>query len=275
MSRHSPKAGTADWLLDAVKSNPEGLLFLAAGCALLLRSGGALPASRSGRAASGSESEADARPAAAARDWGVAENLSQAADSARAYATEMNEKITGAARSYASAASDYADEARRTMADQSGRVLRDTQQTLQQTFSRMLQDQPLAVAAAGLAAGAAVAAAFPATEIERRTLGAAGERFKDVAAERLKDATTRAGEKFMSAADERGLNKDGLRDLTRDVAGAFGSALSGEPSGARSNQGGQGPDWTAGPSGGGSPMPGGGRSDREPSDSSSGERGPR
>ena len=31
---------TSDWLVGAVKSNPEGLLLLAAGCALLLRSGG-------------------------------------------------------------------------------------------------------------------------------------------------------------------------------------------------------------------------------------------
>ncbi len=41
MTRHSNTSaqGTSDWLMGAVKSNPEGLLLLAAGCALLLRSG--------------------------------------------------------------------------------------------------------------------------------------------------------------------------------------------------------------------------------------------
>ncbi len=36
---HRDAQGTGDWIMGAVKSNPEGLLLLAAGCALLLRSG--------------------------------------------------------------------------------------------------------------------------------------------------------------------------------------------------------------------------------------------
>ena len=41
MTHHSHREaqGTGDWIMGAVKSNPEGLLLLAAGCALLLRSG--------------------------------------------------------------------------------------------------------------------------------------------------------------------------------------------------------------------------------------------
>jgi hypothetical protein len=58
MTRHSQTSqGTGDWLMGAVRSNPEGLLLLAAGCALLLRSGSSMgaskPADRSVRTASG------------------------------------------------------------------------------------------------------------------------------------------------------------------------------------------------------------------------------
>jgi hypothetical protein len=31
--------GSTDWLVSAIKKNPEGLLLMAAGCALLLRTG--------------------------------------------------------------------------------------------------------------------------------------------------------------------------------------------------------------------------------------------
>ena len=56
----------------------------------------------------------------------------------------------------------------------------------------MLREQPLAVALAGLAAGAAVAAAFPRTEPENRTLGPAHDA--------LTKAAAKAGENLMGAA---------------------------------------------------------------------------
>ena len=40
MSMHSDNSRRAGWLVGAVKNNPEGLLLLAAGCALLMRSAG-------------------------------------------------------------------------------------------------------------------------------------------------------------------------------------------------------------------------------------------
>ena len=40
MNNNSNTGGlSADWLMSAVKKNPEGLLLLAAGCALLFRTG--------------------------------------------------------------------------------------------------------------------------------------------------------------------------------------------------------------------------------------------
>jgi len=89
----------------------------------------------------------------------------------------------------------------------------------------------LTVALVGAAAGAAVAAAFPASDLENRTLGPTGERLRDAAGragEQLKDAATKAGQRLAAAADERGLNTEGLKEVARDVGETFSSALEGE-----------------------------------------------
>src|SRR4029079_10916170 len=88
--------GSTDWLMGAVKKNPEGLLLLAAGCALLMRSG----SSWLGSAASGSGSsngsfnnQPQHHPSSAPRgdrgsDWGVTEGISRTAETARDYASD-------------------------------------------------------------------------------------------------------------------------------------------------------------------------------------------
>ena len=83
------------------------------------------------------------------------------------------------------------------------------QSTFQSTMNRVLQDQPLVVALAGMAAGAAVAAAFPTTDFEKGTLGPLGEQVSDAASrmgEQFKEATVKAGEKLKNVVDEKGLN---------------------------------------------------------------------
>jgi len=126
---------------------------------------------------------------------------------------------------YVSAAGDYAEEARRSIVDQSGKMVEQAQSTVE----RIVREQPLAVAIAGLATGAAVAAAFPATRFERETLGQAGEQLSQAvssAGERLSDAASAAGERLMSAVEEKGLNKEGLKEVARDVAGSFEKSFS-------------------------------------------------
>jgi hypothetical protein len=114
--------------------------------------------------------------------------------------------------------------------DQSGRIAQQAQSTVQSTVDRVMNQQPLVVALAGLAVGAAVAAAFPATEVEQRTLGPAGERLSEVAADagrQLNQAASAAGERLKSAAEERGLSAEGLKEMASDVAGTFGDTLKG------------------------------------------------
>jgi hypothetical protein len=253
MNNNSNPGGlSADWLMSAVKKNPEGLLLLAAGCALLFRtrssrsrqwhghqsypSGQGQPGPRMDHRGSGG------------KDWEMPEGISGAADTAREYASNVGKAVGETARSYASAAGEYADQARQTVSEtarsyasaageyadharqtimhQSGRIAEQTQSTIE----RILREQPLAVAIAGAAAGAAIAAAFPSTRMEREALGPTGKRLSEAATnagERLSKAASAAGERLMSAADERGVNAEGLKEVARDVAGSFEKSFSG------------------------------------------------
>jgi hypothetical protein len=247
---------SADWLMSAVKKNPEGLLLLAAGCALLFRTG----SSRSRQWSHGYQSYPGGQGqhgprmehrGSGGKDWEMPEGMSRAADTAREYASNVGKTVGETARSYSSAAGEYADQARRTVSetarsyasaagefadhasqtirDQSGRIAEQTQSTIE----RIVREQPLAVAIAGAAAGAALAAAFPATRMERETLGPAGKRLSEAATnagETLSKAASAAGERLMSAAEERGVNAEGLKEVARDVAGSFEKSLSGSGS---------------------------------------------
>jgi hypothetical protein len=250
MSRQSQTGNTSsDWLMGMVKNHPEGLLLLAAGCALLLRSGGSSrpaqayprPADFHGQHSGQASSHSGSGNGESAGDWGVGETVSQAADSARGYASGVAGKVGETASSYASTASSYASSAASYAAEQSGQYARQAQSTLQDTITRVVQDQPLTVALAGLAAGAAIAAMFPATDMEKQTLGPAGQRLTEAAGqlgEQLKEGAAKAGERLMSAAEERGLNADGLKEVAREAAGAFGSSFSGEKEDAHSGSSG-------------------------------------
>jgi len=95
----------------------------------------------------------------------------------------------------------------------------------------VLRDQPLAVAVAGLAAGAAVAALFPSTEVEGRTLGGAREALTGAAGkagEMVMDAAEKAKERLQSAAEERGFSAAGLQGLAGEVAETFTGAVAGK-----------------------------------------------
>lgn len=227
MSMYSDSdSGAAGWLVGAVKNNPEGLLLLAAGCALLMRSSGASK-SRMSRDAREYGRNNMTQSGREARDRTVGERLSETAE----YVSDIGESVVETASSYASSVSGYADDVARAAAEQTGRFAQQAKSGVGDTISRVVQEQPLTVALVGAAAGAAVAAAFPATDLENRTLGPTGERLRDAAGragEQLKDAATKAGQRLAAAADERGLNTEGLKEVARDVGETFSSALEGE-----------------------------------------------
>ena len=205
----------SDWLISAFKQNPEGLLLLAAGAVLLMRK--AIPTA-TGEAARNPEGNG---------------GLARAAATAKQSASEFVDETMETAGAYASSAADYADKPGRVVGEQSERVMKQAQATLQSSIGRVVQEQPLSVAIAGLAAGAAVAALFPSTEVERKTLGPIGDQVSDVAGrvgEQLKEATARAGETLKTAAEERGLTKEGLKEVATEAAEAFSNTMGGQPS---------------------------------------------
>jgi hypothetical protein len=222
-------------LLGAARRNPEALLLLAAGCCLLMRSGGSVFKRTSqvryddtGHAHRTDFRRASPGPASSS----VREGLSRAADAAGDYASDIKDRVSDAASSYTEAAADFAQDAGRSVSEHTSRLTRQAQSTLESGMNRVLREQPLAVVMAGLAAGAAVAAVFPTTEIEDRTFGAAGESLRQAAgkaAERVKDAAGKAGERLKSAAEERGLTTEGLKEVAGEVTDTFTGAVSGKP----------------------------------------------
>ncbi len=224
--------GSLDWLMSAIKKNPEGLLLLAAGSALLLRTGSSGDRRSSQQYQSepmgyGEQSPQMQHADSRGKDWEIPEGISQAADNARDYASNVSRTVGEQARSFAAAAGEYVEGARDTIKNQSGRIAQQTQSTIE----RIVREQPLAIAIAGLAAGAAVAAAFPATRVERETLGEAAKRLGQVASsagERFSEAASAAGERLKSVAEEKGLEAEGFKDVARDVAGAFGKSFTGQ-----------------------------------------------
>ena len=224
MTRQSTSG--SDWIISAFKQNPEGLLLLAAGAVLLMRK--AIPTATGEKAI----------PTATEEAVRVAEGnggLARAAANVKQSASEFVNETMETASAYASSAADYAGQAGRAVGEQSERVMKQARSTWQSSIGRVVQEQPLTVAIAGLAAGAAVAALFPSTDVERKTLGPIGDQVSDVAGrvgDQLKEATARAGETLKTAAEERGLTKEGLKEVATEAAEAFSNTMGGRPSGA-------------------------------------------
>ena len=215
---------SGEWIFNTIKRNPEGLLLLAAGAVLMLRTG----TTSSPRSAF--QDNSDGRAVGAQVADALSDTARRATDAASSYAaaaTDTARQTMDTAKSYASSAGNYAEQATRKVSEQSDRLI---QQTKSMTRG-VLQNQPLAILAAGLAAGAALAAAFPTTELEKETLGPVGEQASKAAAhvgEQLKQATMKAGEKLKSAAEERGLHTEGLKEVAGEVADTFKASMRGE-----------------------------------------------
>jgi hypothetical protein len=173
--------GNPDWLWANLKHNPEGLLLLVAGGALLLRRGSSRPGTQhdsehvQGYRAH-RESMADHMPYQS-RVADRANAASGSAEKAREHASLLGKQMNETTRDYAAAASEYAHATREKVVEQSRRLADKAQSRVQS----VVREHPLAVALAGLAAGAAVAAALPATTPERRVLGPARQRLYEAA----------------------------------------------------------------------------------------------
>jgi len=169
-----------DWLIGTAKRHPEALLVLAAGCALLMRSGGG--------SSQGAFTQSSSESAGSDGRWQV----SRATEKASGIASDLKDRATDVA----SSVSDYAGGVGRTISAETSQIAGQAQSTLQTGFGHLLQEQPLALVVLGLAAGAAIATLLPATEVEERTLAPARDAIAGV--------TGKVGENLIAAASDAG-----------------------------------------------------------------------
>jgi hypothetical protein len=148
------------------------------------------------------------------------------------------ERMAGSAGDYASTVAGYAEDRSRRLSRQASRFgkrgVRLGRQA-QSAAGEMIHEQPLAVAALGLAAGAAVAAMLPRSEIEERAFGPAREALSEAAGgvvDSVKEAAGEATRRAQEAVVEHGI--EGLRDVARDAARGFTEGFSGEAGGESS-----------------------------------------
>jgi hypothetical protein len=240
-----------NWLASKIKQNPEAFLVLAAGCALLLRTAGSLSraAPRYPSDSWNDESRWDSarnRTVAAARDAaaglqdrvnettaGVSEKISDYAASLSDHASALSEKATG----YVADLSDQATDWGRSAAHETSRMTAQARSSMQDGLGRMVKEQPFAVAALGVAMGAAVAAFLPPTRAERnalRPLGDAAVGAVTAGFDQIKGAASATGEQLKDAAQRRGLSADGMKDMAREATQTFTDKLAG--GGAREAQ---------------------------------------
>jgi hypothetical protein len=104
--------------------------------------------------------------------------------------------------------------------------------TARDNLSELFRRQPLALGAVGLAIGAGIAAALPATELEAEYFGEASDDFKeqaaDFASEQVSRATTIAEEVATAVSDEarrQGLTVDAAKSALADIPGKLGRVV--------------------------------------------------
>jgi hypothetical protein len=240
-----------NWLVSKVKRNPEAFLVLAAGCALLLRGAGSSSGEtvryRNGRWSD--ESNAN-RATAAARNYasdmrdrvsdrvsGMTDQVKDAAaavsDTASDYAASLSRTanaVSEKAADYASSLTDQASEWGRNVGQQTTRMTAQARSSIEDSAARMLREQPFAVAALGVAAGAAIAALLPPTGAEERALRPLREAATDAVAaakENVKEAVSATGEQLKESAERRGLSAEGVKDMAREASQTFTQKLAG------------------------------------------------
>jgi hypothetical protein len=233
-----------NWLMTKVKRNPEAFLVMAAGCALLLRASG----SRSrGTAHDPNASWNDQSPWEDMRDRPKATARSVAADlqdrvkgtaavvseKASDYAASLADNasaISERAAGYASTLTDQATDWGRSAVSETARMSARAQSSIKDGMGQVIKDQPFAVAALGVAVGAAVAAFLPPTRAEQdalRPFGDAAANAVNSGVNQIKDAVSATGDQLKDAAQRRGLNADGIKDMAREASQAFTDKLGG------------------------------------------------
>jgi hypothetical protein len=174
---------------------------------------------RSGASAAGSAASDAARS--------VSDSVTAGVAAAGNLAAGAGALVSEAAGTVAETVGQYAGTAREAVADQGGRIFDETNRLthgLVERTGRLIREQPLAVAATGLALGVAIAAVLPRTKTEDSLLGETSDAVKDTVAgaateqlQRAAEATGRVVEEAKNAATKEGLSASAAVDAIRDL----------------------------------------------------------
>ncbi|MES0115880.1 hypothetical protein NKK52_07795 [Mesorhizobium sp. C277A] len=154
-----------------VRDNPLPVTMVGAGLAWLMFGSGT--SNTAHRSAGYPLPSAPGRHDVAGERGGLGGTLSDAAESLSSSAASVGDTISSTARAAAAGLTGSAANASSTTGDMAAKASRSAQD--------LLEDQPLAVAAVGLAIGAAIGAILPHTATEDEQLGAYGDKLRDSA----------------------------------------------------------------------------------------------
>jgi hypothetical protein len=154
----------------------------------------------------------------------IGSGVSSATETLRDVGTAGLDRVARAGSEVAGAAYDYAQ----NIPDAGGALFSSARQNLSELF----RAQPLALGAVGLAIGAGIAAALPATDLEAEYFGEASDNFKeqaaDFASEQVSRAATVAEEVVTAVSDEaekQGLTVDAAKSALADIPGKLGRVV--------------------------------------------------
>lgn len=186
------------------RDNPMALALIGGGVAwLMLGSGAPAPQARPhpARPAWRSGEGVPSGPGASPGDGGEMDRAERAAAGAGAVFGAVSGSVQDAVRATADGARGAA-QGLRGAGEDAVDDMRAVGQRTGRVFADLLEREPLVVGALGFAVGAALGAALPASELERRHLGAAGAALKEKVDAGVAAAREATGEVMAAARDE-------------------------------------------------------------------------
>jgi ElaB/YqjD/DUF883 family membrane-anchored ribosome-binding protein len=162
--------------------------------------------------------DAAANAARAASDTasGIREGIGSTAESLKRTAGQVGDTLTGYSEAIGEQVAETAEQARQRASQTAGE--------LKNKATSLVNEQPLLVAAIGLAVGAVVAAMLPSTQTEDELVGQASDAVKNAVGEVVSDkfeaATTAVGkvvEEAQNVAQREGLTPSAAGDIARDL----------------------------------------------------------
>ena len=228
-------SAVTDQIWDTARKNPLPALMIGAGLAMILGVG-----TRYGSMQTGARAKVPARPRGAMPEFGstrtgggavtaVGDKVSAMAGAARQSGSALldaaNLTLSGAMdRGTAAASMAYSNAKRSTPMSWSRR-------NVGASLSQLIEEQPLVLAAIGVAVGAALGAALPTTETENSLLGETSHSVKDAAQglvqeqiAQVKSAASHAVDDIKQTVADHGMTADNLSGLARDIGDKAKSA---------------------------------------------------